>query len=114
MLQEIARHSAHGVSFAFETTLAGLRYARMIDAWRADGYTVKLIFLALGSAEEAIARVAIRVLQGGHDIPEATIRRRFDAGRAHFDSIYRSRVDVWVLFDNSGEIPLLLKGGENR
>ena len=85
----------------------------MIDDWRADGYTVKLIFLALGSAAEAIARVATRVVQGGHGIPEATIRRRFDAGRLNFQSTCRSRVDSWLLFDNGGEIPLLLNEGEN-
>lgn len=113
MLREIVHHAAQGVSFAFETTLSGLTYARMIDDWRSDGYTVKMIFLALGSAEEAIARVATRVAQGGHDVPEATIRRRFDAGRLNFQSIYRPRVNSWLLFDNSGEIPLFLSEGEN-
>lgn len=115
MLGEIVHHAAQGVSFAFETTLSDLPYARMIDDWRSDGYTVKMIFLALGSAEEAIARVATRVAQGGHaiPIPEATIRRRFDAGRLNFQSIYRPRVNSWLLFHNSGEIPLLLSEGEN-
>ncbi len=113
MLQEIARHAAHGVSFAFETTLSGLSYARMIGDWRANGYTVKLIFLSLGSVDEAIARVATRVRQGGHDVPVDTIRRRFDAGRLNFQSIYRSRVDSWLLFDNSGEMPLLMEEGDN-
>ena len=113
MLREIAHHAAQGVSFALETTLSGLTYAHMIDDWRSDGYTVKMIFLALGSAEEAIARVSTRVAQGGHDIPEATIRRRFDAGWLNFQSIYRPRVNSWLLFDNSGEIPLLLNEGEN-
>ncbi len=113
MLQEIARHAAHGVSFGFETTLSGLSYARMIGDWRANGYTVKLIFLSLGSVDEAIARVATRVRQGGHDVPVDTIRRRFDAGRLNFHSIYRSRVDSWLLFDNSGEMPLLMEEGDN-
>lgn len=113
MLQEIARHASHGISFAFETTLSGLTYARMIDAWRTDGYTVKLIFLALGSVEEAIARVATRVTQGGYAIPEATIRRRFDAGLLNFNATYRQRVDSWLLFDNGGEMPLLLDEGEH-
>ena len=113
MLQEIARHAAHGASFAFETTLSGLSYARMIGDWRANGYTVKLIFLSLGSVDEAIARVATRVRQGGHDVPVDTIRRRFDAGRLNFQSIYRSRVDSWLLFDNSGEMPLLMEEGDN-
>jgi len=61
MLGEIVHHAAQGVSFAFETTLSGLTYARMIDDWRSDGYTIKMIFPALGSAEEAIARLATRV-----------------------------------------------------
>jgi len=65
MLQELAHHTAEGRSFAFETTLSGRTYAPMIDAWRASGYTVKLIFLSLVSADEAVARVANRVRQGG-------------------------------------------------
>ncbi|MDP2134504.1 MAG: hypothetical protein Q8J99_12920 [Sulfuritalea sp.] len=48
---EIAHRAAEGISFGFETTLPGLTYARMIDDWRSDGYTVKMIFLALGSVE---------------------------------------------------------------
>jgi predicted ABC-type ATPase len=114
MLQELAHHTAEGRSFAFETTLAGRTYAPMIDAWRADGYTVKLIFLALGSAEDAIARVANRVRQGGHAIPEETIRRRFAAGIRQFQHTYRHRVDYWQLFDNGGESPRLVEEGSNN
>jgi predicted ABC-type ATPase len=66
MLEEIATHAAAGRSFAFETTLSGLTYARMIPAWRAAAYQVKLIYLSLPSADDAIARVAMRVRQGGH------------------------------------------------
>ena len=113
MLQEIAHHTAEGSSFAFETTLSGRTYAPMINRWRAQGYIVKLIFLSLASADEAVARVAIRVRQGGHNIPPDTIRRRFEAGLFHFRETYRSRVDFWQLFDNSGESPLLLEEGAN-
>ena len=113
MLQEIRHHTANGTSFAFETTLSGLTYTRMIDDWRVNGYTVKLIFLSLGSAEEAIARVATRVRQGGHDIPAATVRRRFAAGMLNFHATYRHLVDSWLLFDNSGEMPILIEEGEN-
>jgi len=113
MLQELALHTAEGRSFAFETTLSGRTYAPMIDAWRASGYTVKLIFLSLASADEAVARVANRVRQGGHNIPTDTIRRRFDAGLVHFRDTYRHRVDFWQLFDNSGDSPQLLEEGSN-
>jgi len=74
MLAELDRHFASRISFAFETTLSGRGYLRQIEKWQRAGYRVKLIFLQLSSAEEAIARVAQRVRQGGHDIPEATIR----------------------------------------
>lgn len=113
MLGEISTHFAAGRSFAFETTLSGRTYAPMIDRWRADGYTVKLIFLSLTSPEEAIARVAMRVRQGGHNIPTETIRRRFEAGLIHFRETYRSRVDFWQLFDNSGKSVQLIEEGIN-
>ncbi len=109
MLEEIAHHAAAGRSFAFETTLSGLSYARMIPRWRADGYTVKLIFLALNSPEEAIDRVKLRVRQGGHDVPLDVIRRRFLAGRRNFTKIYRPLVDYWRLVDNSGDQPRVLE-----
>ena len=113
MLQEVARHSVEGRSFAFETTLSGRTYAPMIDRWREQGYIVKLIFLSLASSEEAIARVATRVRQGGHNIPLKTIIRRFEAGLIHFRETYRSRVNFWQLYDNSGEVPILLEEGQN-
>jgi len=73
-----------------------------------------LIFLSLRSADEAIARVAIRVRQGRHGIPTDTIRRRrFDAGLAQFHGAYRQRVDFWQLLDNGGAAPRLLEEGSN-
>ena len=114
MLAEIDRHAKAGTSFAFETTLAGTSYLPRIDAWRADGFRVKLIFLALHSADEAIARVAARVQQGGHDVPADVVRRRFVSGMRNFLELYRSRVGVWHWYDNSGSRPRLIEEGHNR
>jgi predicted ABC-type ATPase len=113
MLEEMSRHVADGNSFAFETTLSGLSYAKMIPMWRDSGYLVKLIFLSLASPEEAIARVATRVRQGGHDIPEAVVRRRFAKGWRNFEEVYRHLVDYWQWFDNSGPQPKLIDEGAN-
>lgn len=113
MLQEIDRHVAAGHSFAFETTLSGLTYLRRIDAWRAAGYAVRLVFLSLNSAEEAIARVAMRVEQGGHSIPPDVVRRRFEAGLRNFLELYRHRVDDWQWFNNSGPTARRLQEGSN-
>ena len=112
MLQELARYFAARESFAFETTLSGRGYLSHIKAWQAAGYRVKLIFLRLDSPEEAIARVAQRVLQGGHNIPEATIRRRFAAGLDNFACLYAPLVDAWALYDNAGNKPVLLDWSE--
>ena len=108
MLEAIAQHVALRESFAFETTLSGRAYARQIPQWRQLGYRVELFFLSLTSADMAVQRVAERVRQGGHDIPEATIRRRFDSGARLFPDVYQPLVDQWVLYDNSGDEPLLM------
>jgi predicted ABC-type ATPase len=112
MLEALARHFAARESFAFETTLAGRAYIHHIHAWQAAGYRIKLIFLQLDNSEEAMARVAQRVRQGGHDIPEATVRRRFAAGRENFERLYAPLVDAWALYDNAGPQPVLLDWSE--
>ena len=114
MLRELNRHFAARTSFAFETTLAGRTYLRFIDTWQAAGYRVKLIFLRLDSAEEAIARVAQRVRQGGHDIPPQVIARRFIKGWRNFEQLYRGLVDTWQVFDNAGDVAVLLEEGERK
>lgn len=111
MLAELDAHTRARRSFAFETTLAGRHYARRIERWRASGYSVKLVFLELPSPEVAIHRVRLRVSKGGHDIPEAIIRRRFHAGLKNFRDVYCRTVDFWQRFDNSGSTPALLEEG---
>jgi len=114
MLEEIRAHVLRGQSFAFETTLSGRMYARMIPEWQALGFRVKLVYLALPNVEIAIERVATRVSQGGHDVPEDVIRRRFWTSSHNFNELYKPLVDVWVLYDNSGDPPALLGQGGRR
>ena len=85
----------------------------IIPRWRKAGYHVKLIFLSLPSVDLAVARVLARVAQGGHDLPEQVIRRRFDAGLRNFEDLYRGLVDSWALYDNSGPVPQLIASGDN-
>ncbi|HVJ17203.1 MAG TPA: zeta toxin family protein [Polyangiaceae bacterium] len=102
MVEMIREHAARGDSFAFETTLAGRTYAHWIRDWRSSGYRVALWFLGLATPEMAIGRVAERVRQGGHHIPDDVVRRRFAAGNRNFETIYSELVDEWALYDNSG------------
>jgi len=114
MINEIHDRVHHERSFAFETTLSGKRYKRLIPQWQSRGYSVKLVFLYLPNHSLAIERVALRVQQGGHQVPEDVIRRRFHLGWANFNKIYKHIVNAWLLYDNSGTIPILVDAGENR
>ena len=114
MLAEIADCVRKEESFAFETTLAGLGFLAHIQQWRAQGYHVSLFFLSLRDADAAVARVAERVRQGGHNIPEDVIRRRFAAGLGNLERAYKPAVDAWAKYDSVGESPILLEWGENQ
>lgn len=111
MLEEIAAHVRRRDDFAFETTLSGLGYAPLIRRWQGAGYQVKLFFLRLPRAEMALARVAGRVRQGGHGVPEDVVRRRFEKGWRNFEGVYKPIVDHWRLYDNSGTRPRLIAEG---
>ncbi len=108
MLEEINAHARAGRSFAFETTLAGRGYARLIPRWQAQGYRVELFFLRLPTPGLALRRVKQRALKGGHDVPESVIRRRFQAGWRNFEHLYRNLVNGWAVYDSSGPTPVLL------
>ncbi|MBK5914128.1 AAA family ATPase [Rhodocyclus purpureus] len=112
MLEELHRHAAAGESFAFETTLSGRGYAPLVRVWQEAGYRVHLVFLRLPTVDVAVERVAARVAQGGHDIPPQVIARRFIKGWRNFEQLYRGLVDTWQVFDNSGEVAVLLEEGE--
>ena len=114
MLAEITECVRNGESFALETTLAGRSYLAHLRQWRELGYHTSLFFLSLPSADVAVARVAERVRQGGHNIPEDVIRRRFAAGLRNLERAYKLAVDAWVIYDNAGESPILVEWGENR
>lgn len=111
MLREIHGRARRAESFAFETTLAGRAALRWIPRWREQGYRVTLYFLRLSSVDLAIARVRTRVEQGGHDVAEPVIRRRFARGSRNFTTLYRPLVDRWAIYDNSGAGPLLIEEG---
>lgn len=114
MLEEISLCVRSGQSFGFETTLSGLGYLRQIEEWRKIGYHVSLFYLMLSSVDVAIARVAERVIQGGHDIPESVIRRRYANGMRNFENRYKGCFDTWALYDNSGMHPVLVGWSEDK
>src|SRR5712691_4165619 len=80
MLDRLDALVGAGDSFAFETTCTSRRHLRLLKRCRAVGYRVTLVFLWLPSADVALARVARRVRQGGHHIPDDVVVRRYSVG----------------------------------
>lgn len=58
-----------------------------------------------------MARVAWRVQQGGHHVPEDVVRRRFAASHRNFEEIYKPLADEWFLLDNRTEEPIIIESG---
>lgn len=100
-LERIDQLLSRGVNFSIETTLATKSYVSLVHKAKAQGYTVKLFFFWLPSEEMAIERVERRVLEGGHSIPEETIRRRYKAGVRNLFERYIPIVDSWQLHSNA-------------
>ncbi|MGH9381600.1 MAG: AAA family ATPase [Thermoanaerobaculia bacterium] len=101
MLERLRLLARERRDFAFETTLAGLGHSRWLRTLRSSGYRAHLVFLALPSADMAVARVAERVRQGGHSVLEDVVRRRFVSGLRNLFASYLDAVDTWQVYDNS-------------
>lgn len=108
VIGEIRDRATRGESFGFETTLSGRLYARTIDMLRARRYRVCLYYLWVPDPALAMMRIHERVRQGGHDVPEVDVRRRFPRSLWNLFHLYRQRVDVLHLFNNAAAEPQLV------
>ena len=90
-----------------ETTLSGKAHLKRIRAFQDAGYLVEMHFLQLPSVELAVERVKNRVSQGGHHIPEPTIRRRYARGLNNLAE-YKQVVNQWKIWDTSHGTPRLI------
>jgi predicted ABC-type ATPase len=108
-LNELDRLAKARQDFAFESTLSGLTYLRRLKRWKSFGYRIEIVFLRLVSVQLALRRIAVRVKQGGHDVPRRDVVRRFDRGWRNFEHNYKALADAWEVYDSSGGKPRLLK-----
>ncbi len=104
-LREIDNYIQRREDFAFETTLSGRGYLRLIRRLLADGWRVDLYYLWLPSVEMSIERVAERVAHGGHDIPRDTIVRRYSRSIANLLAYYAPLCSSTICVDNSTTVP---------
>ena len=101
MLKRIDELLQKEESFSIETTLSTRSYFKLVETAHQKGYDVTLLYFWLKSPEQAIERVARRVSEGGHGIPQDIIVRRYWAGLNNLFNIYMPIVDSWMLVDNS-------------
>ena len=101
MLERMDQLIEKNEDFAVETTLATRALAGTIRRAQNKGYMVGIFYFWLNSDDLAVKRVAIRVSSGGHNVPEATIRRRYYQGMDNLRKIYLPLCNYWVLIDNS-------------
>jgi predicted ABC-type ATPase len=113
LLSRIKELTGAKQDFGFETTLSGRSYVRLLNEMKNDGYRILLFFLWLPSADLAVARVKNRVRQGGHNVPEPVIRRRFESGIRNLFRLYRPRLDAWWLYDASRLPPKVVSEEED-
>lgn len=105
LLKRIDELVAARATFSFETTLAARSYRTSILEWRRLGYRVVLHFIWLPSPELAIQRVAKRVREGGHNIPEAVVRRRYARGLVNLFDLYIPIVTTVCVYDGASFPP---------
>ena len=101
MLARIDELINEGKSFTLETTLSTRSYKQLFQRAHDNGYVVILLYFWLNSPELAIERVATRVSEGGHNIPQDIIRRRYMKGIKNLFHIFIPLCDFWSIHDNS-------------
>jgi predicted ABC-type ATPase len=113
MIDRIRTALNDGESFAFETTLAGRAWMKLIKTAQARGYEVIIYYVLLRDAEQAKERVLERVKQGGHSIPPNVISRRYTRSKQMFTTTYSKMADRWYVFDNSEKNAKLVASSED-
>jgi len=116
LLKELDAHIHAQEDFAFETTLSGRGYLRLIKRLQKEGWHVELLYLALPNVNMSLLRVAERVAHGGHNITAENIARRFPRSLRNLFKEYSTQADRTRCFMNSGNVPELIfeQQGEER
>ncbi len=115
MLTKIKEIIRLDIDFAFETTLSPKSHVRLVETAKNSGYVITLIFFWLDSVDLAIERVKNRVQEGGHDIPNDVILRRYHAGLTNLFKLYIPVSDYWMVFNNSSlPAELIAEGYKNN
>jgi len=112
VLKRIGEHVKNNATFGFETTLSGKAYYQRLLDLKKKKYQLWMFFLWLPNVNLALKRVSDRVLQGGHNVPEIDVRRRYMRGLENFWTLYRPILDNWILYNNAYQVPKAIVTGK--
>ena len=112
MLDRIENLLVQRKTFAIETTLATKSYVNLVSNAKGKDYRVVLLYFWLESPNYAKKRVKMRVKEGGHDIPEEVIERRYWRGLTNFFELFSPIVDWWALYDNNKDTKIIADKSE--
>ncbi len=96
----LAQWFSEGKSFILESTLSGKYLTKVIEKAKQESYKITIVYVFLESPQECIERIATRVKNGGHHIPDEDVIRRFYRSKKNFWNNYRFLADNWVLYFN--------------
>jgi len=98
--QRLERAILAGEDYNFETTLGGTTITRLLVRAVELGARVHVWYVALANPELQLERIRARVGEGGHDIPEADVRKRYDTSRLNLIELMPGLADLRV-YDNT-------------
>lgn len=105
--KQVATLIASGTGAMVETVLSSDKFKPMVEQAKRSGLQFCFTYVTVVSADINVDRVRVRVADGGHDVPYASILQRRERSRAAF-AWFAEQADIGLVFDNSGLSPLLL------
>lgn len=108
MLKEIKLALKNNEDFAFETTLATRCFVNLIQEAKQKGYRVSMLYFWLSNVQHALERIAQRVQEGGHHVPDAVVQRRYKRSVDNLIHRYISEMDAVSIYDNSTSEAVLI------
>lgn len=101
VIKSIDQFIQEGKNFVIESTLSGSFLEKHIQKLKDNGYDINLTYIFLGSQDLCIERIKSRVRQGGHNVPDEDVIRRFNRGLVRFWQVYRMAVDFYSIYFNN-------------
>lgn len=100
-------------TFAMETTLAGRLHRQLMGEAAHEGLATAILYFSVRTPEICLERIARRVAEGGHPVPEPVVRRRFERSLVNLP-LYVGSCDLWRIYEASGPRPMLALEGRRE